>query len=326
MPLTVVAAAVVVVTLPLTVLVAAAFDVVLRRWGFGTVRLIAFVAWYLVVSVVVQVVGLVTWLATGFGTRSQTDRAMAMHYWIIVIWITQMRWALRVLLGLRIEVDHPEFAHPPAVIVARHTSLADVFVPTGLALDAGAWIRVVLTSGLVYEPSLDLFGHRTPQYFIERGAKDMRREVEALVRLTDHFDERTALVIFPEGGLYRPERMAQVIASLERKDPAQAARGRELRHLLPPKSVGFSALLDGAAGADVVVIGHVGFHQLTDGRTIWRSVPLAEPARVTVRRFARAEIPDDAEGRKQWLNDRWDEMDDWIAAQEREPGTALASG
>jgi 1-acyl-sn-glycerol-3-phosphate acyltransferase len=312
-PVTMLFAVIVIMTLPLTIVPAAVIDIVLRRWGFGTVRILLFVAWYLLMAVVIQVYGFVVWVGTAFGTKSQTAWAMRWQYHIVRYWIVQMLAGLRVIVGLRLDVDHPELLVGPSVVAARHHSLADVFVPTGLSIVGnGTWIRVVLTAGLVNEPSIDLFGHRTPQYFIQRSAADMRSEVEALVRLGEHFDDNTAMIIFPEGGLYRPERKEQVIASLEMKDPAQAERGRHLNNLLPPKSTGFSALLDGAPSADVVIVGHHGFEPLTDPVTIWRSVPLTEPAKVKVSRYRRQDVPDDPEGRKDWLNDRWDEMDEWI--------------
>ena len=311
-----IAAIVVIVTLPVTVVIAALLDVVLRRWGFGTVRIIAFAAWYLFVGVLVQLRGLVMWVLTAFGRNSQTERAMTMQYATVRWWIASMLGGLRVCLGLRLEPDHPELLVGPAIVVARHQSLADVFVPTGLSImDNGTWVRVVLTSGLVNEPSLDLFGHRTPQYFIERNSSDPRAEVEALVRLAANTDDNTALVIFPEGGLFREDRKEHVLASLEKRDPIQAERGRQLRHLLPPRVAGFSGLLDGAPHADVVIVGHVGFDKLTDPATIWRSVPLDETAKISIRRFDRTEVPSDAEGRRDWLNDRWSEMDEWIHSE-----------
>ena len=320
-----IAAVIVIMTLPVTLPIAAVLDVILRRWRFGTVRIVAFAAWYLFIGVLVQVHGAVMWVVVAFGRRSQTERAMTMHYATIRWWIACMMGGLRVTLGLRIEPDHPELLVGPSIVLARHQSLADVFVPTGLSIIGnGTWIRVVLAAGLVNEPSLDLFGHRTPQYFIQRNSSDPRSEVVALTRLARHTDENTVLIIFPEGGLFREDRKESVLASLERRDPAQAERGRHLRHLLPPRVAGFAGLLDGAPHADVVIVGHVGYDELTDPLTVWKSVPLRHPAKVSVRRFIRSEVPDGREARRDWLNDRWDEMDEWINSEKTARAEILA--
>ena len=137
-------------------------------------------------------------------------------------------------------------------------------------------------------------------------------EVAALGRLGGCADDTTAMIIFPEGALFREARRDKVLASLDVRDPDQAERGQRLRHLLPARVAGISALLDGVPDADVVIVGHVGFEQLTDPATIWRSVPLQRPALVTVTRYDRASLPVDIDGRRAWLNDRWDEMDSWI--------------
>ena len=53
-----------VVMFPVAVLV----DVVFRRWRFGTVRIVGFVLWYLLLGVVIQLGGLAIWVLSLFGT------------------------------------------------------------------------------------------------------------------------------------------------------------------------------------------------------------------------------------------------------------------
>jgi len=307
-----VATAVFVLLFPAVVVVAAVVDVVLRRWRFGTVRIVAFALWYLAGAVLVQLFAFGIWLSAPSAAGRDSPKSRMRNLALINTWIRLMLRGLRLTVKLRIEPDHPEAAGGGAVIAARHQSLADVFLPTGIAIAQGSTLRVVLASGLRREPSLDLFGSRTRQYFLERQSSKMDSELAAISDLAAGSGTETALIIWPEGALVREERRNKVIAALDRRDPEQAIRARALRHLLPAKVAGLSALLDGAPEADVVIVGHVGYEQLTDPATIWRSVPLERPIEVTLRRYPRSEIPSDHNDRKQWLNDRWDEMDEWI--------------
>jgi len=307
-----VATVVFVLLFPFLVVVAAVVDVGFRRWRFGTVRILAFALWYLLGAVLVQVLAFGIWLSAPFAGGRDSPASRVRNLALISFWIRLMLRGLRLTVNLRIEADHPEAARGGAVIATRHQSLADVFLPTGIAIGEGSTLRVVLAAGLRREPSLDLFGSRTPQYFLERRSSNMDSELAAISNLAAGSGTETALVIWPEGALVREERRTKVIAALDRRDPEQAERARALRHLLPAKVAGLSALLDGAPEADVVIVGHVGYEQLTDPATIWSCVPLERPIVVTLRRYPRVEIPSGREERKQWLNDRWDEMDDWV--------------
>jgi len=304
--------AVFVLVSPVVTIAAVLVDVVFRRRRFGTLRIVAFALWYLLAAVLVQVLAFGIWVGELMETEADSPKTRARNLALIGFWVRLVLRGLRATVNLRIEVDHPEAARGGAVIATRHQSLADVFLPTGIAVAQGSVLRVVLAAGLRREPSLELFGTRTPQYFLARQTSDMDSELAAITDLATNTGDETALVIWPEGALVREQRRVKVLAALDRRDPKQAERARALRHLLPAKIAGLSALLDGAPSADVVIVGHVGYEQLTNPATIWRSVPLERPIVVTMRRYPRAEVPDGLDKRKEWLNDRWDEMDRWI--------------
>lgn len=298
--------------LPALILAAGLLDVVLGRWRFGTVRLVLFVVAYLWIGVGAQLWGAALWIRHGFGRTLWTEAAQRRSHRMIRWWIESMMVALRVV-GIRVEWtgdDVPESG--PLLMLARHESLADVYIPTRFILLQQRIIRVVLAAGLRNEPALDLVGHRTPQFFVQREGADMRKEVAGLARMADDYADDTGFVIFPEGGLVRPKRRARILERLDADRPDLAARARELEHLLPPRLAGASALLDRAPDVTVMVCGHAGFAELTDPKTIWRSVPLRHPVVVRTWRHDPADIPTDAAGRERWLFDAWAEMDRWI--------------
>ena len=102
-----------------------------------------------------------------------------------------------------------------------------------------------------------------------------------------------------------------------------AARASELRHVLAPRTGGTLALLANApSGTDVAFVGHVGYHQLTDLATVWRSIPLSQPIEVVVMRRRSDEIPDDEPERVAWIHANWRLLDDWIAERREARGWA----
>jgi hypothetical protein len=51
-------------------------------------------------------------------------------------------------------------------------------------------------------------------------------------------------------------------------------------------------------------------------------LPLRAPVEVKLRRHDRATVPEDDEGRLDWIYARWAEMDDWIDERKRARASA----
>jgi 1-acyl-sn-glycerol-3-phosphate acyltransferase len=128
----------------------------------------------------------------------------------------------------------------------------------------------------------------------------------------------TAAVIFPEGRLFRPDILHQQLRRLATTDAIRAERLRNLRHVLPPRPAGVSALLDAAPGTDVVVVAHTGLERHGSFRHLARAVPLRDPITIGAWRVPAREIPDDPERRTAWLDGQWCRVDAWIAAHTSE--------
>ena len=311
-----------VATLPLTLTVATVVDLILLRWRLGTARIIVFITAYMWIGVFAQLWSAMTWLHCGFGTRLWSPQGQYRSNKMIKWWIESMMVALRVVgLNVRYEGQTPP-AGVPIIVAGRHQSMADVYIPTRFVLDQNRHVRIVLAAGLRNEPALDMVGHRTPQYFVQRQGSDMRAEVAGVFKMATASDASTGLVIFPEGGLSRPKLRQRIIDRLEESRPDLAERARAMQHLMAPRLAGFSAMLDGSPDADVVILAHVGFDRLTDPATIWRSVPLRHEAVVHTWYHPRATVPTDADALEAWLFDQWQRSDDWISAQMQLRGSA----
>jgi 1-acyl-sn-glycerol-3-phosphate acyltransferase len=261
--------------------------------------------------------GAALWLAFGAGRFLGTARSITVHSRFQTWWLGIVANLARALVGLRFEIDHRDPLHPgPLVVIGRHASYGDAILP---ALLFGTWdqfeLRYVLMRELTWEPALDLFGHRLPNHFVDRAAATAAgaaAELGALSALATGLRADEVAVIFPEGQFFTPTRRERALASVTRRNPARAERLGTLANLLPPRPGGFFALLDAAPEADVVVVGHIGFEDTTDLRSILRNAPLRRPVRVVSWRVARAEIPSDHGDRLGWLDQTWAELDRWI--------------
>lgn len=163
------------------------------------------------------------------------------------------------------------------------------------------------------DPGFDLIYARTGSVFI---ARDNGPEARSRVAgLGNGADSRTALVIFPEGRLFRPDRRERSLARLRERDPDRARDLAGTTHVVPPRPGGVCALLDACPDADVVVIAHSGLDHYPTFRALARSAPLRYPVRVTAWRVAAADIPTGDDKRTAWLDDQWCRVDALIDAQ-----------
>jgi 1-acyl-sn-glycerol-3-phosphate acyltransferase len=130
-------------------------------------------------------------------------------------------------------------------------------------------------------------------------------------RLGEQLDDATAVVIFPEGRLFRPDRLERAKQRLAAANPDRSTRLASLSNVLPPRPGGVLALLD-AVPADVVVIAHSGLDRYASFRALAKAVPLRDPVRVTAWRIPRDTLPTGDEERLRWLDEQWCLVDDRV--------------
>jgi hypothetical protein len=128
-----------------------------------------------------------------------------------------------------------------------------------------------------------------------------------------NLDENDAFVIFPEGGNFTPERRQRGIDKLRRLGLERMARRAErMENVLAPRPGGLLAALDAAPGADVVLVAHTGLDHLLTVRDLWRELPMDKQIIMRWWRVPREEIPEDREGRIDWLYSWWEQIDAWV--------------
>ena len=128
---------------------------------------------------------------------------------------------------------------------------------------------------------------------------------------------RGALLLFPEGGNFTPERRRKVLASLRRKGRRRAAaRAQEMSNVLPPRPTGALAAIRGNTTADVIFAAHTGLGLAAYPGQLWRDMPIGRTLRTRMWHVPAVDVPADSDEQVAWLNRWWLRIDDWIEAQQ----------
>lgn len=298
---------------PAIVAVAVAIDVAHRRFRLPTARVALFLLQYAINDSIEIVLAPVYWMLAGFGTKLGQPKSVRRHERLQQWSIDILARRAEHLLGLRLDIDPasiPALTPGPVIVLCRHVNIVDSSLPTLIYQRLGYRTRSVIMADLLADPGFDLFYNRTGSVFIPR---DNGPDAQAMVRaLGGRVDMATAFVIFPEGRLFRPDRLERAVSRLALDNPGRFARLASLRHVLPPRPGGVLALLD-TIPADVVVIAHDGLDRYASFTELAKAVPLRDPIRVTAWRVPAAQIPVGDADRIAWLDEQWVLVDDWIA-------------
>jgi len=302
-------ATVLVVLVPLWFPVTLGWDLVTAPRRLPRTRLVAFGCWWSWC----EVVGLAV---AGWHFVSGRARDQDANYRLVRWWADTLVVGMRRTCRLVLEPRNTDVLVPgPVVVLPRHASLADALLSAWFITQAGSRPRYVLKRELLVDPCLDIVGNRIPNHFVDRSAVDAGPELDAIRDLARGVREPDeCVVIFPEGTRANPEKRARAMARLAARNPARATKLASLRHLNPPRPAGTLAALDGAAGADVVIVAHAGFEGLDTFRGILRVIPGRAPILLDCIRIPRAAIPDGDEERIAWLDDQWLALDNRVDA------------
>lgn len=309
---------------PLLILLAAAVDLVIwlrDRRPWAAVRLLAMAWWFLFGELwgIAAMAGI--WLVTGgpFGTGSLRRRRLS-YAWR-VRWATSHLGGVRVLFSLRFEVEGLESVAPgPVLIMMRHTSIIDNMLPdTVITKTHGIGLRFLLKRELESLPIIDIGGRWVPTCYVRRASSDSDAEIAALRRLAQNLGSGEGILIYPEGTRYTPAKLARAQEVIAERQPAVVPLAARLRNVLPPRLGGTLALLEEAAGVDVVLCGHVGFDGFQYVSDVWRGGLVGSTIRIRFWRHSAASIPAGGDARIAWLYGAWQELDDWVGAQRGRP-------
>jgi 1-acyl-sn-glycerol-3-phosphate acyltransferase len=317
-----------VVTVPVWLLVLSVLAPLLPG-RLRTVRVWWLVTVYLLVEAWLLSSMFLLWLAAGFGWRVRGPGFQRVHYRLcgraLRVLYRQARWVLK--LTVTVGGAQPETLPTgvPLLVLCRHAGPGDSFLLAHALIN---WYarepRIVLKSTLQWDPAIDVLLNRLPNKFIVPGGDAAEAQIAELAKGLDGDD---ALVIFPEGGNFTPERWERGIARLRRLGlHAMARRAERMRNVLPPRPGGVLAALSADPTANVVLVGHTGVDHLLTVGDVWRELPIDKAITMMWWLVEPDAIPAGDEARIDWLYAWWARIDGWIADNRVVPLGPTADG
>ena len=347
-PLVVAIAAALSVLAPPVAILSLAFNLIRRRTGrMRLLRVVCFaLVWFLGETAALAVL-VCLWIVSGFGGRLDTEPYQSRHYGVIRRLLGLMYRTAERTCGLRVDVAGPpraESAGPgpraerPLIVLSRHAGPGDSLLLVHHLLSAcGRRPRVVMKAALQLDPSLDIAANRLPNAFVHHRSRasvgtsagtgagtsagadgGASHHISQIRRLAAGLDPKGALVIFPEGGNWTPQRWRRAVARLRHHGLDHLAeRAGAMPNVLPPRVGGALAAVAACPAADVVFVAHTGLDRLISVRDVWDS--LSDDIEIRARWWLvpAGEVPREAarDAQVSWLYDWWQCIDSWISAQ-----------
>jgi 1-acyl-sn-glycerol-3-phosphate acyltransferase len=310
---------------PVLVLAAVVVDAGLwlrRRKPWMAVRLLA-MGWWFLLGELYGLLGLLAIWVLSLGRDSRTRRERVFR--LKRRWLGSHLAGIRVLFGLRFEIDGLELAGPgPVLVMIRHASIIDNTLPDVIIGRAhGLGFRFVIKRELQMLPTIDIGGRWVPTLFVRRASGDTEAELARMAALTVSLSAEEGLLIYPEGTRWTADKLTRAKQIIAERQPELAGLAERLRFVLPPRLGGTLALLEGARGVDVVMFGHYGLDGFEYISDIWSGGLVGTTVRLKFWRFPAAEIPQARAELIEWLYDRWQLVDDWVGEQRGASSRAL---
>ncbi len=282
---------------------------VARKRSFIILRLLAFFWTFLLIEGMgLLAAGIIHLISRGNQERRETLMFELECWWGSTIF----RWLCRFLsLSISIEGDE-EILPGPLLVLIRHASIIDTAVPVSfISKTKGLRLRYVFKRELLVDPCIDVAGHASPNYFIDR-AGPLSEELEGIRRLAEDLDDQGVL-LYPEGTRFTKRKQEIALERLAKNHPELAETAASFRHCLPPKLGGVMTLLDAAPQADVLIVAHRGLEGLAEVTDLLSGSVVGKNVLVSFWRIKADDIPE-GDARRKWLFDLWKRVDDFVAA------------
>lgn len=239
-------------------------------------------------------------ILTGTGVHGAEKRRTYSRF--MLCWAGNTFEVFRFLM--RIRMTSPSFSDPefrPAIVIANHQSLTDIFVIMKLLPKMGCWdARWVMKKELAAMPVVAQVCRGNACAFIDRNDPvDSQREIRQAARTTN--EDAATMVIFPEGTRFVPREDGY-------PDPAG---GPNYHHVRAPKPEGFMAIKEEMPSQPILLmtidwgapVKAKSFFQL--GALFGRTVQL------------KTELYDVPNADATWLNARWREIENGLEIARR---------
>jgi 1-acyl-sn-glycerol-3-phosphate acyltransferase len=249
------------------------------------------------------------------------ERWTDIHFRLEAWWGTTLLRSVVWLYGLRLEINGAEeadLARGPYILLVRHASSGDTLLASAvISSPYDMRLRYVMKQEHLWDPCLDIVGHRVPNIFVDRESDDPVQEVRRVMTLGRNLGPKDGILIYPEGTRFSQTKRSRVLDRLRQSDDAKMVDyASGLTSVLPPRPGGTLGVLEAAPEADVVVCCHTGFEGAASLADIWKGALIDQRVRIQFRRVPRSQIPSDPASRKAWLLAEWQRVDAWVCSQE----------
>lgn len=277
----------------------------LRR--FVILRLLVFFWAFLTIEMIGLGLAAAIYAITPGRVHKRQDLFFTLECW----WGSALFGCLSRCLDLTTSVVGQEHVLPgPVLVFIRHASIIDTAIPVSFISKAkGLRLRYVFKRELLVDPCIDVAGHASPNYFIDRGGS-ATEELAGIRALTVDLGEEGVL-LYPEGTRFTERKKRIAVKRLARTHPELVPLAESFEHCLPPKPGGALTLLAGAPHADVLFVAHRGLEGLAEVTDLLSGSVVGTHIEVRIWRVPRGDIPSGSE-RRQWLFDWWKRVDDFV--------------
>ena len=205
------------------------------------------------------------------------------------------------------------------MVLARHGSQGDALLVAAVLAEARLRPRFIVKRQLLWDPCLDIVGHRIPNYFVDRDAADNRIEIQNIGALARGLEPDEAIVIFPEGTRFSPSKLKRAIEMLSATAPERVESAQRLSCVLPVRTPGFLSILENNQEADVVLLNHVGVTDFKSLHDLWNNIPFPTSLHFNTERLSRSELPpiSQPEALIENIDQLWEKFDLWVLSNQK---------
>lgn len=281
---------------------------VVRQRRFVLLRLLMFFWTFLAIEMIGLILAAGIYLITPGNDAGRQTLFFDLECW----WGSSLfRWLCR-YLSLTTSVEGAENVLPGHVLVfIRHASIIDTALPvTFISKATGLRLRYVFKRELLVDPCIDVAGHASPNYFIDRGGSPAE-ELAGIRDLAMDLGDQGVL-LYPEGTRFTERKKQIALKRLQRTHPDLVPLAESFKHCLPPKPGGALTLMEAVPDADILVVAHRGLEGLAEVTDLLSGSVVGKEVQISIWRFPATDIPT-GDARRRWLFDLWKRVDDFVA-------------
>ena len=276
----------------------------------GALRSLCFLTSYLAFEVMGLAACAWLWIQRRLGWRDHAS-FIAGNYSLQRWWASGIKNSAARLFRVTFDIDGSDQLPGPAILVARHASIADTVLPITLyAAPHDVRLRYVLKRELLWDPCLDIVGNRLPNVFIERGTGDPQ-QAALVVALIQNLEPNGGVLIYPEGTRHTPAKR-EVQLARHQHDSERLQQLERWPDLLPPRMGGVRGLFTNNPGLDALFCAHVGFEGSTDVRSLISGAWMDTRVQVEFWRVPFADLPTEPDDVQPFMFSQWDRMQQTI--------------